>query len=221
MKIDLNLPAGIPQQRFLDYLNSQLRERMTQSFGSAQYGADGSFESSVIGPFLVDQDSISVNWVYRKSPDGTLLELEVMTTADTPSTNWQTAVHELVNSVYAAALAERRQLQFRRETFFYVGSVLDGEYWISGARFAPVWPEDDQPCLLNAERAVSIDQRISALDSLDAHSLRRESSARLAARLSLLLNVGLYRGKQELRWVIPLARDGVQLPASERVHLGF
>jgi hypothetical protein len=45
---------------------------------------------------------------------------------------------------------------------------------------------------------------VSAIDGTDAWSLAQQSSARMAARLSLLLNRGLYRPPLEMRWVQPV-----------------
>jgi hypothetical protein len=73
MKTDVNLPPGTRQRLFLYYLNSQLRTR-TPGFsgGSARYRGDGSFESSITGPFSVDQEQIPLTWRVVKSPEGNL-----------------------------------------------------------------------------------------------------------------------------------------------------
>jgi hypothetical protein len=217
VRINLNLKRGPEQGRFLDYFNSRLSPRMPTSRGAAGFLADGTFESVLTGPFTVDQDQVELSWKYVKKPDGELLYIEVEEGAS-PSGNdkWQNAVHELVIGALTSALEIRREQFFRRSIFNYIGPQLDGEYWFGQTRFAPVWPDDDQPYLLNAERVVCIDQMVSAIDNLDAWALSQQSSARIAARLSLLLNEGLYRPPQEMRWV--------QAPGDEksiRGHLTF
>ena len=221
MKIDLNLPRGDRQRVFLDHLNSQLRSRTSGYSGSASYREDGLFESSVTGPFLVDQEQVPLTWRVVKSPDGSLLFIEAERADDTTcQTKWEHAAYEFVTSVLSAALAERRNRFFRRVFFNYVGVQLDGEYWLPGMRFAPAWPEDDQPYLINAERVVSIDMAIDAIDDMDAMSLAEETARRQAARISLLLDVGLYRTTSQSKWVIPITDDR---PAdkSVRLQLGF
>lgn len=83
-------------------------------------------------------------------------------------------------------------------------------------RFAPAWPEDDQPHLINAERVVSFDMAIDAIDGMDAMSLAEETARRQAARISLLLDVGLYRSAAQSRWVIPVTDER---PADKSVRL--
>lgn len=85
---------------------------------------------------------------------------------------------------------------------------MDGEYWLPGFRFAPVNPKDEQPFLMNAERIVSIDMNIDAVDGIHATALCEEASKRHAARLSLLLNHGLYGRAHDLRWGIPFENNG-------------
>ena len=74
--------------------------------------------------------------------------------------------------------------------------------------------------MINAERVVSIDQDVHAIDDMHAFALAEESSRRHAARLSLLLNVGLYRQEQTMRWVLPTT-DGLPAAESVRCHLAF
>lgn len=94
-----------------------------------------------------------------------------------------------------------------------MGPNLDGEYWLPGFRFAPILPEDPEPYLINAERPVCIDQVVQAIDELHARALAEESAIRQAARLSLLLNVGLYRPLgSSMLWVLP--RIDEQCPES-------
>lgn len=221
MEIVLNIPRGQRQQEFVDYLNSALRQRIASSTGSAGINEENLFESTVKGPFSIDQSLIQLTWRLTKDSKGTLLKL-VIEIADPSAaeSNWKTAVYEFVTSVLTTALAEKRQKFFRRSFFFYVGPQLDGEYWLPGYRFAPAYPEDPQPHLINAERVVSIDLEIEAIDDLHASALAGEAAQRHAARLSLLLNAGLYRTEHTLRWGW-LAFEGQPATESVRFYLGF
>ena len=221
MDIPLNLAAGPKQRDFLDYLNSALRRRMTHHTGTAGSADDGTYFTEVTGAFPVDQSHVELTWRLRKAPDGTLTTLSIEATdAAGESKGWQTAAYEFATSVLAATLADRRPKFFRRSLFFYIGPQLDGEYWLPGFRFAPAFPGDDQPHLINAERVVSIDQEVSAIDDMQAYALAEESSRRHAARMSLLLNVGLYRPEHSMRWVLPTT-DGTPSAQSVRYHLAF
>lgn len=221
MEIPLNIPNGPRQRDFLDYLSAALRKRMANYRASAGRAEDGSFVASVTGPFQIDQDHVHLDWRITKDPRGTLVAMQIRS-ADCaePESKWITAVHEFVTSVLATALAETRQQYFRRSIFFYIGAQLDGEYWLPGFRFSPVYSDDPMPHLLNGERVTAIDQVVDAIDDNHAHTLSNESARRQAARLSLLLNVGLTSHGHDMRWVIPTSDDAA---ASEsiRCHLGF
>ncbi len=221
MKVELNLPKGNRQRLFLDYLNSQLRARTSGYSGSAGYGDGGSFESTITGPFSIDQEEVPITWRVVKSIEGELLYVEAICAEESPSVaNWEIATQEFINSVFSATIAERKNKYFRRFFFNYIGTQIDGEYWLHGIRFAPVWPDDDQPHLINAERVVSIDIEVDAIDEMDAMALAEEIARRQAARLSLLLNVGLYQSSSSARWVIP-SKDNRPSEKSERLQLGF
>lgn len=205
MRIPLNLPSGERQRDFLDYMNSALRTRTTSYSGSAGRRVDGCFVSTLQGPFTIGTVTIPLSWTLVRSSDNETIEEIVISGSEgaPPESEWQTAVLEFINSVLSATIAARRTTHFRRSFFFYIGTQLDGEYWLPGFRFAPVDPNDDQPLLINAERAIAIDMNIQAIDDMHAYMLSEESAKRIAARLSLLLNHGLYRPDQSVRWGIP------------------
>ncbi len=221
MEIQLNLPRGQRQQEFLDYLNAALRGRISSSTGSAGMNKDGLFESTVTGPFSIDQDAVPLLWRIKKDAKGTLLSVAVEATDTKVSEEkWRTAAHEFITSVLATALAETRKKYFRRSFFYYIGPQLDGEYWLPRYRFAPAYPGDPEPHLINAERVVSIDQEVAAIDDMHAFALADEASRRHAARLALLLNTELYRTEHAQRWVWPVV-EGKPATESVRYQLGF
>lgn len=221
MEIQLNLPHGQRQQEFLDYLNAALRGRMSSSTGSAGMNKDGLFESTVTGPFSVGQDAVHLSWHITKDAKGTLLSVAIEATdSSVGEEEWGIAAHEFITSVLTTSLAETCTKHFRRSFFYYIGPQLDGEYWLPRYRFAPAYPGDPEPHLINAERVVSIDQEIAAIDDMHAVALADEASRRLAARLTLLLNTGLYQTENTQRWVWPVG-EGEPMKESVRCQLGF
>ena len=221
MEIALNIPHGERQQDFLDYLNAALRRRLSSFTGSAGINKNGLFESTVIGPFSIDQRIINLSWSIKRDAKGTLLSVAVDSLDPGVSEeNWKTAVHEFITSVLATALAQSRKKYFRQSFFYYIGAQLDGEYWLPRCRFAPAYPADPDPHLINAERIVSIDQEVDAVDESHAWALADEAARRHAARLTLLLNIGLHGVERTLRWVWPVV-DGKPATESVRYQLGF
>jgi len=133
---------------------------------------------------------------------------------------WEIAAHSFVEHVLVAALAKKVTKFFRRSAFHYIGPNLAGEYWLPGFRLAPALPSDDFPMMVNAERVLFIDQTVEAIDNLHSIFVADEIARRHAARLSLLLNIGLYRPPPEQIWVL---RSQPEQPyqISERRHWGF
>jgi hypothetical protein len=220
LTVKLNLPRGTRQRHFLDYLNSALRSRIPGYNGSASV-FDGFFKSKVSGAFLIDNANVPLTWQLVNTLDSTLLHLDVICEDSTvPEESWKTATYELVTSVLTAALAEKQQQFFRRTLFFYIGVQLDGEYWLPGFRIAPAYVADPYPYIINAERVLALDMNINAIDDIHANILASEAARRHAARISLLLDVGLYIPKLEQRWVLPDPEDKTPSESIRR-NLGF
>lgn len=220
MEIPLNLVKGPPQREFLDYLNSALRDGMQMRTGSAGIDDKGVLFSEAEGSFRTDDGHVGLKWRLEKDSDGTLLRLMANTIDPDPPSNWDVAAYEFATSVLAATLADNKGRFHRRNIFFYIGPNLDGEYWLPGFRFAPVIPDDPEPHLINAERPVSIDQSIEAIDDMHATALATEAAQRHAARLSLLLNVGLYGTEHAMRWA-QVPDDYAQKHNSMRCSMTF
>lgn len=221
LNFTLNIPRGDGQQAFMAYLNSALRRSPGPHSSEGVLDDDGSFKVELTGAMLIGELTLQLRWRLKNAPDGTLLGLEAeCIQEDADSLNWQGALSEFVVSVMANALSARKSQYFRRSTFFYVGEHLDGEYWIRNVRFAPGFPDDPYPFLGNAERVVVLDQTVLAIDEMHASLLADERARTLAARLSFLLNTGLYPVEHTQRWVWPVV-DGIPAPESIRMQLGF
>lgn len=221
MDIKVELPPGPRQREFLDYLNSSLRERMGSFGGSSGVAENGNFETAVAGKTKLDSGEVDLIWKVTIRPDGMLDRVSVFPSqAGDSDTEWKISAHELISSVLSSVISERKKKYFKRNFFFYIGEQLDGEYWLPGFRFAPAYPNDPNPHLMNAERIISIDQEIEAIDDMHATSIAEESARRHASRMSLLLNTALYQPDNAHRWVIKNPEDGSGL-TSERLQLGF
>jgi len=221
MEIQLQLPRNDNQQAFIDYLNATLRVRSSAYRGSAGVAADGSFYSTMSGPCRLEDHDLELRWSLIRDQEGRLQRLVVENLDETmKDRDWERVVHSFINSVLAATLAGSRQHFFRRALFYYIGAQLDGEYWLPGFRFAPAHPSDPHPYLISAERVVVIDQSVNAVDASHAWALSQEAAQRHAARLSLLLNTGLYGLQQVHRWVLPTV-DNVPAAESVRYQMGF
>lgn len=220
MRVPIGIRSKDKQRRFLDYLNANLRQHISSSSGQAGFKRDGTFESVITGAFSLDNTEVVLTWKFFKSKEGILEYIEVICEEDNiENSEWTDKAHKLIYSSLASALEKKQKSFFVRRKFFYVGPQLDGEYWIRGFRFAPAFPEDPKPYLLNAERPIVIETKLKAIDSRHLVGIANEFANRQSARLSLLLNVGIYKSEQVFRWVLEKNDKGKQI--SQRHQLGF
>ncbi|HYR10322.1 MAG TPA: hypothetical protein VEQ60_21285 [Longimicrobium sp.] len=221
MQIPLEELAGEAQREFLDHFVAALRRNGGYG-GSSWFNPDGSFEVSLSCTLSVGDASASLLWKWVRDRNGSVDALTVVPEegAGCAAEGWQDAARDLVHRALLMALKKKREEFFVRDTYFYIGPNLDGEYWLSGTRVAPAICEEAQPALINCERALHIDQKVPGIDAAHALELGRERAKRIAARLSLLLNVGLYHVAPDLRFV--LSYDDTSADAApRRMHLGF
>ena len=204
MNFELNLPNGDKQRLFRNHFNALLRTTSQFLSGEAQANADGTFESSATVSFEVDNENIALKWTLHLTHDGTLTFIDVQSVDFRISERlWEIIANRFFERVLSAAFLDKKMRYFYRHTYCYMGVQLDGEYWFPEFRLAPAIPNDPQPLLLNAERILFFDMNIDALDGYVAASLGEERAQRYAARLSFLLNFGLYSLQHgHHRWVI-------------------
>ena len=202
MEIPINLPVGEKQREFLDQFNAALRQISNGGEGTAEFLPDGSFEAAFTGVFRLGPDTdVPLMWRVRKTATGVLASIEVSPPGEIAKP-WEAMANQLVTSALAAALATTRARFVRRASFAYVGPALDGEYWLPGFRLGPAIPDDEVPASPMVERWVDIDMTVDAIDLTHAEAIAGERGRRIAARLSLLLDLGFERRPFEFRWVM-------------------
>ncbi len=223
MKIKLDLLQGTKQRTFFDYFKAAMRLKCPAFSNEGNFGADGSYTASLTGDFPFDNGiAFPLKWsIYRQS-DGTVQFIEIVPVSDeNPPAEWESSIQNFFNTeIFLPALAEKTQKFFWRSTFHYVGTALDGEYWLPKFRLAPALPEDEIPMMVLTERVVYIEQQLNAIDYRHAQIVAEEISKRLAARLSLILNTGFYKPESELKWFLIVEPD-YDKTRSERRQLGF
>lgn len=210
MQVRLDIPAGDKQKMFLEYLNSHMRRKLEGYNGHAYYEEGKIF--NILKGVLRSDGNVNQPFEVKFMQD----ENGVLRYAEFSENH----VEKFINDVILAAFSENKSVYYTNLNYFYVGPVFDGEYWINDTRISPVFPEEEHPFLI-AERVISIETNILAIDQIDAHALATERAANIIARLSLLLDIGFYKGDHIKRWVIPeIGVDGVA-PPSVRLQTGF
>lgn len=191
---------------FQEYLHASIRKLTGHIFGSAgsaRYRSDGCYEVTMFIDLPVESAAIPLKLVMAIEPDGSLRKVDIFPNADNVEiSNWNEHAFSFITGVLSSALAENLSRFFCRSTFCRTGSDLDGEYWLPGFRFAPAMPENDMSYLMNAERYLYIDQEVDAIDQMHASDIASERALQYSARLSLILDVGLYKPPSGMRWFI-------------------
>jgi hypothetical protein len=209
MDFPLNLPPGERQQEFIDQISAALRRISSGAEGSSGFLPDGSFEASTASEYRLQSDlQLRLTWTIRKTPDGTLSNIGVEGSQPNAPAGWELAAQHLIASALAATVAGSRQRFFQRISFAYIGPALDGEYWLPGFRLGPAIPNDEHPASPMVERWVDIDMNVDAIDATHAGALAGERARRIAARLSLLLDLGFEWPRHEFRWAVVRRSDG-------------
>jgi hypothetical protein len=223
VRIVLGTLSQQKQRTLLDYFNAGLRATGAATTARGESFPDGGYSVVLAGPFPVGEGTVDLAWKLDWLPDGTLPHIEVVPRdPELGEKVWGAAVAAFIEEVRHAVLAERISTFSRRAAFHYIGFNLDGEYRLPGFRLAPADPSDNVDVsgfLPGEERVLLIDQQLEAIDATHADRLAEERAARTAARLSLLLDLGLYRPPAEMRWVHVRGADGET--RSERRRLGF
>src|SRR5581483_11563760 len=190
--------------------NAALRGVGSSHTGSAGFRPNGIFQSSVTITLPIQATPVTLNWTVTKLGDGTLRDIAVATgTHDVDPTAWHDHARSLVTTALADALSDKRRRFFRRVQFHYVGPLLAGEYWLPGFRIAPVPVDTPEP--LYAERVIDLDFYVHAVDDFHSRGLAQEIARRHAARLSLLLDVGLFVPLPVTRWVLDTSSSPIRM----------
>ncbi|MBU1041684.1 MAG: hypothetical protein KKF77_11355 [Proteobacteria bacterium] len=220
MKIPLGIDDKDKQQVFLDYLNAVIREKAQSTQGTAGVRDDGIFEATTKGIFDIEGNLTSAKVSVVHSSSGTLDYVEIETEDEEDSGTIISTLSKLVTEVLVATLRAKRKQFYQSVSFCYTGPHLGGEYWLPTFRFAPSIPQDEGPDMINVERYVQFDMTINAIDRMDAIRLAQAAASRHAARLSLLMDVGLYAPKHQFLWVLPSNTDPSEIK-SVRLQTGL
>jgi hypothetical protein len=192
---------------FIEYFNAALRRGSESGLGSgasAKYTVDG--YEVLRQSFLVNKEGEKclISWRLLIDSDNRVISVDTIDNLQ----EWESYAEQFIGDILFSVLSGKKEFFFRRNYYAVInGSNLMGENWLPHFRFAPQFPDDDSK-IANAERLFVIDQEIRAVDEFHAHQLANERSSIAAARLSLILDIGLYQPIHELRWFIKRDEQG-------------
>jgi hypothetical protein len=197
LRIPIDLKASkIPE--FLDYLKLELQFERGWT-GQGSFRKDGRFEERVVGKLqgAKEEDGevlITVIW----NLDGSIEPISAEVMGKFPA-DWEAAIEQAVHRALIGTINAHRKRYFFNFSAAYMGPLLDGEYYVSGFRFAPALFPDDAPTFI--ERVVYLGLHSEGVDQLQAGSLGRVKAATFFDLLSCFLDVGFYSIPPEHRWV--------------------
>lgn len=210
-----NIEDPAKQRLFLEYLDAALGQYSDSSGGSNHYDENGDYVDETALNVKLQEGSGTLHIRIIAADDDNLKSIEYES-PDSEAT--EKLANTLIIESLGNALGAKKKPFFRRVWFCYIGEHLDGEYWLgSNIRIAPVDPEDPNPQFSSSERYISIDMNVEAIDVHGAIVIANNRANLIAARLSLILNVGIYSPSSEHRWTIPEDHDS----PCERRQLGY
>lgn len=211
-------------QEFLEYFRANLMQKTDSPFqsGSARFNEKNEYETYLDDFLKGDEFSLAITWKIIQKENGVIPYIEVIPESnDIPKEKWQGYAQSFIAETITAAFSEKKQKFFQRFYYSFLGPNLSGEYWLPGFRFAPLFPNDEFPHLVNAERIFVIDLDVHAIDLLHANKLGYEKAERYSSYISFLLNIGLSKpDKQQQRWVLFHDEQKNELE-SKRYQFGF
>lgn len=202
-----NFNLDLEQSRmFIKYFMASMKEPgnpILSGNGSEQF-KNGYYLSEHSVSFEWKGEKIIVDWLLKFNSDFTLNSISNLNNIG--NSDFELKISGLLNEVLQNVLNLKRNKYFRRKIYRTIsGTNFMGEYWLQGARFAQLNPEDNKCHLVNAERLLVIDQKIEAIDDSNATEIANEKASELSSFLSFIMNIGLEVPNSEERFF--LARD--------------
>lgn len=188
---------------FLNYLDGFFQNFRKQSLGSSYFEGDYFFnDTNITGEIDGEKESFFIR--IASDFDGNLKYLEF---DDSKNGKYKEKINKLILDSLMKSLSDKKEVFYRRYHYVYTGPQLDGEYWIRGARIAPIVDDTKTKVWDNAERYFSIELNVNAIDGPDADAKGNIETDIIAARLSLLLDVGIKPPTTEHKWCIDTDND--------------
>lgn len=205
MKIDLTQLDIESSREFLEYFYAALRAKSGMPFshpGSSRFSGEGYLANLDDWLLTVGGEKVSITWQILLTPEGSAISVEALANEEIPQERWDSIASKFVSDILVSVVSGKKEKFFKRRHFSAIsGSNLSGEYWLSGYRFAPQFP-DDESRMISAERYLVIDQEIEAIDTWHADELADERAAMAAAHLSLITDIGITKPIHEYRWFL-------------------
>lgn len=215
MKRDLTDLNREQSDKFFDYFRAKLRAQdrfLSEPTGSGRF-IDDKYEVDLTSDLTLDDGTkTEIIWTLLFDRNSKIISISV----EAEQNKNELAAVNFIADTLQKALSEKREIFFVRSYFGIISdSNLVGEYWLSGIRFAPLFPEDNSK-LTDSERILVFDQNIEAIDETHAKELAKRQSTIYSAYMSLILDCGLYKPTNEYRYLFPTQPIEKRTPKREK-----
>ncbi|MGE1047181.1 hypothetical protein ACQGSX_14695 [Bacillus sp. GMs2/1] len=197
------------KELFLSYLTKGLEEDMvgvSSGGGSINYSDDGTdplltgnFESKDVIKLKISNNKVITLSFTSYWKKGVFDYLKV--SSDTPKKEWLEFIRKKVERALSATLSKKTKKFFFRSTYNYIGSRLDGDYYIANWRLSPASPEN-VPKIKKVENMFYLDMEVEGINEKHAHSKYEAKCNEITAILSVVLDKGIYKPSDEHLWGI-------------------
>jgi hypothetical protein len=201
-EIDLSMLDPDASKSFLDYFMAELRGlRAGLPFLSGRAGfIDNNTYETVLERISNIIESAEVSLKLYQKTDGKVKSI-IFSKSDSTALNEdeKEKITKFVNVVLQKCLSKSQSKYEFREIFSYYGPDLSGEYWISGYRLSPLIQEKEEDrYLINAQRLVVIDQKVSGIDNHHASLIASRKGHEFISLLSLILDLAITKQPLQL-----------------------
>jgi hypothetical protein len=180
-------------------LKERIRAALHSKFHLSAMGSGGG-QGRHRFTYDTDWNGSRVQWTFHFEEGTQTVELEVSAPDTISESELIVFVNEFLVEVLDAALTGITERFAIRRLFTYQGPPLDGEYWLSPFRIAPHEVTEGLRRGSWVSQILVVDQTVDAVDRQHAWAVGSDRASTLAARLSLILDIGLQVPPQEWVW---------------------
>ncbi|MFJ8521412.1 hypothetical protein [Bacillus cereus] len=206
------------KELFLSYFARELEKDMVgrpSGGGSISYGYDGKdplltgdFQGTDTVRLKVSNDKVIMLRFTTYWENGAFDHMKV--SSDTTKTEWLECIRKKVEMAWSATHSKKTKKFFFRSIYNYIGSRLDGDYYIGNWRLEPASPEN-APKWKNVENSFYLDMEVEGINKKHAQSKHETKCNEITAILSVVLDKGIYKPSSEWLWGSNLGEDKANL----------
>jgi len=140
----------------------------------------------------------SIEWSITSSRSELLLSIELRSSRNDINEYF----NQFITTALETAFSEKKKDFVIKNYFCYIDNAsIDGEFWLNkNILISPYEPCEEENIPLNAERLISICQKIKTIDEQNAITIAIARSKKIISFVSFLLDIGLFKPESYFRY---------------------